>query len=309
MGQYLDRSVEPPVVEYGASKAIDFELELGVVVGKPLERGKTLKASEADEHVFGFVLLNDWSGMCSLSSIIFSIITTQFTSPLFLQTLLSNPSINPKERNKKATSNIANLLTLPPTARDIQAFEMSPLGPFCGKNFSTSISPWIIPLAALRPFTVPAPPRLQPVIPPLDDPESCNFNVTMQVEIIPSSASGSAASAAAKPVATVVGKAPIGVMYWTHRQILAHQASAGCDLRAGDLLGTGTVSGATRETFGCLMEATKGGKEALALEGGEERRYLLDGDVVRMTGLVASAKEGEGVGFGECVGQLVAART
>ena len=171
---------------------------------------------------------------------------------------------------------------------------MVPLGPLNSKSCGTTISPWIVPLSALEPYKVPAPPRQVPVASYLEDPENRTYSICTQVEII------------SDGKATVTGTSQVEWMYWTSRQMLAHVASAGCALRPGDLMATGTVSGVGREAMGCLVETTEAGKVPLKLEGGEERTFLEDGDVVRITGFVG--KEGSGVGFGECVGKLVPSR-
>lgn len=171
---------------------------------------------------------------------------------------------------------------------------MKPLGPLNGKNFGTTISPWVITKQALKDFTTPGPPRRVPVPRYLHDPENTTYRITLQTEII----------SAGKP--TLIGEADVGAMYWTARQMLAHTASAGAALRTGDLLATGTVSGAVDGSRGCLLEVTEGGKVPVRLGDGTERRYLEDGDVVRLSGFAGEA--GSGIGFGECVGKLVPSR-
>ena len=169
-----------------------------------------------------------------------------------------------------------------------------PLGPLNGKNFGTSISPWIITLDALEPFKVTGPPRAGPVPGYLEDPENATYAVRVQVEIL----SGGKA--------TVIGTSQVQWMYWNIRQILAHTVSAGAALRTGDIMATGTVSGVGEETRGCLLETTEGGKVPVKLEDGTERGYLEDGDVVRLTGF--AGPKGSGVGFGQCVGRLLASK-
>lgn len=171
---------------------------------------------------------------------------------------------------------------------------MKPLGPLNGKNSGTTISPWVVTKEALENFTTPGPPRKVPIPRYLQDPENTTYRVRVQTEII----SGGKA--------TVVGAADVQSMYWTARQMLAHTASAGAALRTGDVLATGTVSGAVEGSRGCLLEATEGGKVPVALDDGTERRYLEDGDVVRLSGIAGD--NDSGVGFGECVGKLVPGR-
>ncbi|KAL2849314.1 hypothetical protein BJX68DRAFT_276027 [Aspergillus pseudodeflectus] len=246
-GHFYDRTnPTPKTVIYGPSRALDYEMELGVVIGRPLGSGKGVNAKDAEGHVFGFVVLNDWS------------------------------------------------------ARDIQGLEMIPLGPLNGKAFNTTISPWIVTVEALTPFKA-AGPKPQSSLPEhLQEEENFNYDITMSVEIL-HNISGSTAHSTT--IATSAAKS----LFWSHRQMAAHLASSGCDLRTGDILGTGTVSGEEDGSYGCLLESTKGGKESVKLAGGAgERVYLLDGDVVRMSAFVGS--ERSGVGFGECVGEVRAAR-
>lgn len=171
---------------------------------------------------------------------------------------------------------------------------MSPLGPLNGKNFGTSLSPWIVTLGALEPFRTKGPPREIPVTPYLEDPENATYSVRVQVEI----ESGG--------ISTVIGRSDVEGMYWTARQMLAHAVSAGGALSTGDIMATGTVSGTGQGTHGCLLETTEGGRVPVKLGDETERRYLEDRDVVRMTGL--AGPDGSGVGFGECVGKLLPAR-
>ncbi|KAJ9144560.1 Fumarylacetoacetase [Pleurostoma richardsiae] len=240
MGQYRDKTTSGAPVVFGQSRAVDYELEFAAVVGKPLAMRQRLKATEADDHIFGFVVLNDWS------------------------------------------------------ARDIQAFEMTPLGPANGKNLGTTISPWIVTLDALEPFRLPSPPRTLSVPPHLDDGGNGAYAVRMQAEVV------------VGHNATVTGVSQVQWLYWTIRQMAAHIASAGASLRTGDLLATGTVSGPGKGTHGCLLEATEGGTSPVRLENGSTRGYLEDGDAVRMTAVAGDGKSS--VGWGECVGQLLPAQ-
>lgn len=186
----------------------------------------------------------------------------------------------------------------PPPARDIQSFEMVPLGPALGKSSGTTISPWIVTTAALEPFKVASSvSRRGTVLPHLDDPGHCTYSVQMQVEIL----AGTGQSA------TVTGACDLpSSMYWSARQMVAHLASSGSAMRTGDVLATGTISGVGAGRRGCLLEATEGGTEPIRLGDGSTRGFLEDGDVVRMTGVAGDSSSG--VGWGECVGRLVAAR-
>ncbi|SPQ25601.1 aa146949-21a9-4667-8181-d3948aef2746 [Thermothielavioides terrestris] len=250
MGQYRDKTApaianEPPPVVYGPSRAVDYELEFAAIVGKPLPMRQRLNAVDADEHIFGFVILNDWS------------------------------------------------------ARDIQGLEMAPLGPFNGKNFGTTISPWVVTLDALEPFQTTGPPPAVAIPPHLQDPSLRTYAVRMQAEILAGNDDGGSE-------ATVAGTSWVQDMYWSARQMLAHAASAGSALRTGDIMATGTVSGDGEDARGCMLELTEGGTRPFRLRDGSERRFLQDGDVVRMTAVAGG--EQSGVGFGECVGRLVASR-
>ncbi|OLN95420.1 Fumarylacetoacetase 4 [Colletotrichum chlorophyti] len=233
-GQYVDGDK----IGFGPSKAVDYELEMACIIGKPTQRGDRISVSDADEHIFGLVLLNDWS------------------------------------------------------SRDIQAFEMNPLGPMNGKSFGTTISPWVVTLEALEPFAIqpptkdiPAPSYL------LDKKEKSSYNIALRAEVLTGGE------------ATTVCNAKLSWMYWTFRDLVAQQTINGCNVRTGDVLATGTVSGAGDDEHGCLLEMTKGGKVGWKTTDGQERMYLQDGDGVRMSGYA-----GDGVGFGECVGFIVPAR-
>ncbi|PYH46411.1 fumarylacetoacetate hydrolase family protein [Aspergillus saccharolyticus JOP 1030-1] len=239
-GHFVDKTITThKEVVYAPSRALDYELELGIVIGNPVPVGQRLKAREAEEagHVFGLVLLNDWS------------------------------------------------------ARDIQGLEMIPLGPLNGKNFATTISPWIVTLDALAPFRSPGPePQRESVPPYLQDSGDYAYDVQLRVEL---------EHTANK---SVLGETNANELYWSLGQMCAHLTSTGCGLQTGEVLGTGTVSGAAEGEYGSLLEVTKGGTVAKKLGDGTERRFLEDGDVVTLTGWA-----GDGVGFGECRGQILAA--
>ncbi|QDS74299.1 hypothetical protein FKW77_003798 [Venturia effusa] len=229
LGQYRG----PDGIVFGPSKALDFELEFGAIVGKPLARNQPFNIANAEDHIFGFVIINDWS------------------------------------------------------ARDIQSLEMNPLGPFNGKNFGTSISPWVVVPDALKPFAVPTSAREQKVQAYLDDPDTIIYDIELQAEI---QAGGSS---------TVVCHSNLKWMYWNFRHMLAHHVIGGCDLKTGDLIGSGTVSGPGDGEHGCLLEISLGGKKALKMSDGSSRTYLEDGDIVSLTGKAGSVGF-SGVGFGQC---------
>jgi fumarylacetoacetase len=227
-------------VIYGPSQKVDYEVELAAIIGKPLSMKQRLNAKDAEDHIFGFAILNDWS------------------------------------------------------ARDIQGFEMSPLGPFNGKSLGTSLSPWIVTLDALDSFRTRSPAQQTLAASYLQHPNPSTFSITMKVEVL------------ANSTATTVGVCPVEALYWTPQQMIAHSVSSGSALRTGDVLATGTVSGSNESSRGCMLETTEGGSKPVTLVDGSKRGFLEDGDVVRITAVVG--EQGSGVGFGECVGQLTPAR-
>jgi fumarylacetoacetase len=158
----------------------------------------------------------------------------------------------------------------------------------------TSISPWVVTLDALSPFAVPSPPRDKPIAPYLKDPDpSGTYAVELRAEII------------ADGTSTQICTARLEWMYWSFRHIFAHQCIGGCGVSSGDIIATGTASGTTSDSLGCLLEMSRGGKKHFNLKGGSKRTYLQDGDSVRITGFAGT--EGDGVGFGECIGLVLPA--
>ena len=241
LGQYIeDYTATEKNITFGASRALDYELEIGAIIGRPVEPGTFLNAKDADEHIFGLVLVNDWS------------------------------------------------------ARDIQGLEMNPLGPFNGKNFGTSISPWVITLEALKAHEVPAPERMGPVAPFMHDEKNVNYNINL---------TGSITRNGTKTTTCTVG---FETMYWTFRHMLAHHTIGGCGLRTGDLIASGTVSGEKEHEHGCLLELTKNGKKASKLSDGSDLRYLADGDEVTYEAVIGDGSAR--IGFGVCVGIVKPAR-
>jgi fumarylacetoacetase len=223
----------PPV--FGPSAKLDVELELGFVVGTPSTLGEPVAVGRALEHIFGVVLLNDWS------------------------------------------------------ARDLQAWESQPLGPFLGKSFATSISPWVVPMAALEPFRAPPATPQEPA--PMDylREEPWALDVALEIELN------------GEPVARTNARH----LYWSVAQQVAHLTVNGASLRTGDLLGSGTISGPERRQRGSLLELSWNGSEPLALAGGGERTFLEDGDEVVLRGV---AGHGDGaVALGEVRGRVVGA--
>jgi fumarylacetoacetase len=222
---------------FGPCKRLDIELEMGAIVGTASQLGQPISVAQADEMIFGYVLLNDWS------------------------------------------------------ARDIQAWEYQPLGPFQAKAFATSISPWIVTTAALEPFRTSTPAREKDLLPYLAEPKPGLFDIALEVTMAP----------AGKP-ATTIARTNYSQMYYSSAQQLAHHASSGCAMSTGDLLGSGTISGPEKSERGSLLELTWGGKEPLTLDSGETRSFLEDGDCLTLTG--AAQGDGYQIGFGSCTGTI-----
>jgi len=197
------------------------------------------------------------------------------------------------------------------SARDIQFWESQPLGPFLSKSFSTTVSPWVIPMAALEPFRVPAFPRPSgdpAPLPHLSDPgdqQHGGIDLTLEVHLL------TARMRAEHVEPTRLTRGNFRDMYWTIAQMVAHHTSNGCNLRPGDLLGSGTVSGATPDSLGCLLELTRAGADAIQLPNGEMRRFLEDGDEVILRGFCERGDPGREdylrIGLGECSGVVVPA--
>ncbi len=236
-----------PAPLFGPSKLLDYELEVGFFVGPGNDLGSRIAIADAESHLFGFCLVNDWS------------------------------------------------------ARDIQKWEYQPLGPFLAKSFLTTISPWVVTAEALAPFRVPAFERDAgdpDPLPHLDSPANRaagGVDLTLEVHL----SSRQMRERGMEPVR--VSRGNFRDMYWTVAQMLTHHASNGCNLRPGDLLASGTVSGREKDSRGCLLELTWRGSDPLVLPTGEPRKFLADGDEVILRGYC----EREGavrIGFGECRG-------
>lgn len=244
------RTSEESTPSFGPSQFLDYELEVGFFVGAGNELGQPISINNAEEHIFGLCLVNDWS------------------------------------------------------ARDIQAWEYQPLGPFLSKNFATTISPWVVTLEALAPFRCPAFQRSQgdPLpLPYLSSPLNTKLGgIDLTVEVLLSSTQ--MREAGMQPLR--LSRASFKQMYWTIAQMLTHHSSNGCNLRSGDLLASGTVSGAEEGSQGCLLELAQRGSKPIKLLTGEVRSYLADGDEVKLRGYCE--KEGYAkVGFGECQGLVL----
>jgi fumarylacetoacetase len=247
------KAADADTPEYGPSRRLDYELELGIWVGQGNELGSPIPIAEAGEHIAGYCLLNDWS------------------------------------------------------ARDLQAWEYQPLGPFLAKNFLTSVSTWIVSPEVLAPFRKPMPPRPagDPTpLPYLDDPADRERGaLAIQLEVTLTTEQMRKAGLA--PHVLSRGSAD-AAMYWSAAQIVAHHSSNGCNLQPGDLIGTGTLSTDSAGGLGSLLEITQGGKQPIQLENGEARSFLEDGDEVTLRAW-CEAEGAARIGFGECVGRVVAA--
>ncbi len=229
--------------QFGPSRAIDFELEMGFFVGTESILGQPIPIDRAAEHIFGMVLVNDWS------------------------------------------------------ARDIQKWEYVPLGPFLAKSFATSISPWVVTTDALKEFRRPLPAQDPEVLPYLRWDADHSYDIELGVYLTPESTN----------TAVEITRSNFQHLYWSIHQQLAHHTVAGCNVRPGDLLASGTISGPEKESRGSMLELSWRGAEPLELPGGEQRIFLSDGDRVTMTAWC----EGNGyrVGFGDVTGKLLPART
>ena len=251
-GQRKPPEAAEPV--YGPTQRLDYELELGLWIGRGNELGSSIPIGEAGEHIAGYCLLNDWS------------------------------------------------------AREIQAWEYQPLGPFLAKNFLTSISPWVITADALLPFRRAMPPRPtgDPApLPYLADPAdqaSGALGIALEVTL-----STEAMRAANLPPHRLSRGEAATAMYWSAAQIVAHHSSNGCNLQSGDLIGTGTLSVAGQGGLGSLLEISNGGKTPIFLPGGENRCFLDDGDELTLNAW-CKAKGAVGIGFGSCSGRVLPAR-
>lgn len=235
-GQLKAPDAELPV--FAPCKRFDLELEVGAIVGQPSTGPVTVQ--EADDMIFGYVLLNDWS------------------------------------------------------ARDIQAWEYQPLGPFQAKATATTISPWIVTKAALEPFRAPVPPRERALLPYLEEKIPGLYEIDLAVTLAPEG----------KP-ATTISRTNFREMYYSAAQQLAHHTTSGCAMNVGDLLGSGTISGETKESRGSLLELAWSGKEPLTLDTGEARSFLEDGDTLALEGHAQG--DGYRIGFGPCTGTLLPA--
>ncbi len=238
-GQTKEAGADAP--SFGPSREVDFELEVGAFVGPGNRLAEPVPVGEAQDHVFGLVLVNDWS------------------------------------------------------ARDIQRWEYRPLGPFLAKNFATSISPWIVTLEALDPFRVAGPEQEPRPLPYLRTEQPCAYDVHLEASL--------QGNGMAEPA--VITRTNFRYLYWSICQQVAHHTVTGCNLRPGDLLASGTVSGPTPDSYGSLLELSWRGERPIRLPNGETRTFLQDGDRLTLTGWCQG--NGYRVGFGEATAQLLPA--
>jgi len=226
---------------FGPSKSFDYELEMAFLVGPGNSLGELVPIDSAADHIFGLVLMNDWS------------------------------------------------------ARDIQAWEYQPLGPFLAKNFATSISPWVVTLEALEPFRKPLSPQDPEPLPYLRAKNDFTFDIDLEAQLQTSS----------MKAPHIITRTNFQNLYWSISQQLAHHTVNGCNLEPGDLLASGTISGPIEESRGCMLELTWRGANPLKLPNGETRKWLEDGDRLTITGWCQG--DGYRVGFGEVSGRLLPA--
>lgn len=223
---------------FAPSARFDIELEMGAIVGQPTDGPITVQ--EADDAIFGYVLLNDWS------------------------------------------------------ARDIQGWEYQPLGPFQAKATATTISPWIITKAALEPFRCNTPPREVPLLPYLEEPGPMLYNIPLEVTLKPEGGEE-----------VTIARTNYNVMYYSAAQQMAHHTTSGCGMAAGDLLGSGTISGPEKAERGSMFELSWGTKEPIDIGNGQTRGFIEDGDTLTLKG--GCQGDGFTIGFGECTGKVLPA--
>ncbi|MCG3861449.1 fumarylacetoacetase [Psychrobacter sp. CLB018] len=239
-GQLKPNPDERPI--FSPCKRLDFELETAFVVGKGNNIGQPIAVDEANDHIFGMVLLNDWS------------------------------------------------------ARDIQKWEYVPLGPFNAKTFASEVSPWIVTMDALAPFKTACPTQEPKPLAYLNEKDSNNsFDINLSVELLPENSDE----------ATVVCETNFKYMYWSMAQQLTHHTITGCKVEVGDMMGSGTISGPTPDSYGSMLEIAWNATKPVTLKGGETRSFIEDGDTVIMKGY--SEKDGIRVGFGEVRGKVLPA--
>ena len=236
-GQVMPLDSDKPV--FTSSKRIDFELEMGYIIGKNSSLGSSITTDDADNYIFGKVLFNDWS------------------------------------------------------ARDIQKWEYVPLGPFLGKSFASSISPWVVTIEALDNFRVAGPIQNPEVLDYLKFNGLKNYDINLSVSILPEKTN----------IETIVCKSNFKYMYWNMSQQIAHHTINGCNLNVGDIMASGTISGKSKDSYGSMLELSWGGKKNIELNDGSSRTFIEDYDSVIMRGYCE--KDNIRVGFGEVKSKLL----
>lgn len=236
-GQVMPVDSDKPV--FTSSKRIDFELEMGYIIGKQSPLGSSITTDDADNYIFGKVLFNDWS------------------------------------------------------ARDIQKWEYVPLGPFLGKSFASSISPWVVTIEALDNFRVAGPIQNPQVLDYLKFNGLKNYDINLSVSILPEKTN----------IETIVCKSNFKYMYWNMSQQIAHHTINGCNLNVGDMMASGTISGKSKDSYGSMLELSWGGKKNIELNDGSSRTFIEDYDSVIMRGYCE--KDNIRVGFGEVKSKLL----
>jgi fumarylacetoacetase len=232
---------DAPAPIFGPSRSFDYELETAFLIGPGNKLGEPVPIDRATDHIFGLVLMNDWS------------------------------------------------------ARDVQAWEYQPLGPFLAKNFCTSISPWVVPLEALESFRKPLPPQDPEPLPYLRAANDFTYDIQLEARL----------QTASMDAPHVITRTNFQNLYWSIAQQFAHHTVNGCNLQPGDLLASGTISGPTEDSRGCMLELTWRGANPLALPNGETRKWLEDGDRLTITGWAQG--DGYRIGFGEVTGRVLPA--
>ena len=220
--------------------------------------------------------------------------SARFDLELEIGAVVGQPSAGPVTVDEAEAMIFGYVLLNDWSARDIQAWEYQPLGPFQAKATATTISPWIVTRAALEPFRAPTPPREVPLLPHLHEARPMLYDIALSVDLTPEGGP-----------TTIIARTRYTEMYYSAPQQLAHHTTSGCPMRVGDLLGSGTISGPTKESRGSLLELSWGGKEPLVLEGGATRSFLADGDTLVLRGECRG--EGFTIGFGECSGRVLPA--
>ena len=235
-GQTMPPNADKPV--YGPSKRMDIELEMAFIIGKPSALGEPITIDNAEDHIFGKVIFNDWS------------------------------------------------------ARDIQKWEYVPLGPFLGKNFASTISPWIVTMEALEPFRCESVPQDPEVLPYLRYEGNKNFDINLEVGLTPEN-----------DEETTICESNFKYMYWNMAQQLTHHTVNGCNVNVGDMMASGTISGKEPGSYGSMLELSWSGKENIQLKNGKTRTFIEDNDTLTIRAYCE--KDGIRVGFGECSGKIV----